>query len=222
MMVQADESIAHNSFPPTGYSMNTNQFRRFAFAGIVSLSLLGGCANAPSSTSGWMALYDRGSNLNDWTLVGDANWRIQEDSIVADLLRSKTPGYLVSKKIYDNFEIRSEVWVDSHTNSGIFIRCQDPTKIGADNCYEVNIWDTRPDPSYGTGAIVDIAKVSPMPRAGGQWNVMEITARGDLLVVRLNGQETVNVRHSGLAKGHIALQYGSGVVKFRQVLIKPI
>jgi hypothetical protein len=28
----------------------------------------------------------------------------------------------------------------------------------------VNIWDTRPDPSYGTGAIVDVAKVDPMPK----------------------------------------------------------
>ncbi|MDI9331106.1 MAG: DUF1080 domain-containing protein [Alphaproteobacteria bacterium] len=196
--------------------------RRATWCCALSLTLLAGCASAPTSTSGWTPMFDRGSNLNDWTLAGDANWRIQDDAIVADLLRSKTPGYLVSKKIYDNTEIRAEVWVDSQTNSGIFIRCQDPNKIGADNCYEVNIWDTRPDPSYGTGAIVDVAKVSPMPKAGGQWNVLEITAQGDLLVVRLNGQETVRVRNAKLAKGHIALQYGSGIVKFRQVLIKPI
>ena len=104
----------------------------------------------------------------------------------------------------------------------LFRSCQDPSKIGADNCYEVNIWDTRPDPSYGTGAIVDVAKVSPMPRAGGQWNVMEITAKGDALTVKLNGVVTVNARNGKFSKGHIALQYGSGVVKFRQVLIKSL
>ena len=187
-----------------------------------ALLALTGCANLPGSTAGWTPLYDKGSNLNDWTLVGDANWRLQDNAIQADYLRGKVPSYLVSKAVYSDYEIRAEFWVDSQTNSGIFIRCQDPAKIGADNCYEVNIWDTRPDPSYGTGAIVDVAKVSPMPRAGGQWNVMEIKAQGDMLTVKLNGAVTVNVKNGKHAKGHIALQYGSGVVKFRQLLIKPL
>jgi len=55
----------------------------------------------------------------------------------------------------------------------------------------VNIYDKRPEPSYGTGAIVDVAKVSPMPKAGGQWNVYEITAKGPQLIVTLNGNRTV-------------------------------
>jgi hypothetical protein len=42
----------------------------------------------------------------------------------------------------------------------------------------VNIYDQRPDPSYGTGAIVNFAKVEPMPKAGGKWNTYEITAKG--------------------------------------------
>lgn len=188
----------------------------------LALTVLTGCATAPGSSVGWTPLYDKGSNLNDWTLVGDANWRLQDDAIQADFLRGKVPSYLVSKAQYTDYHIRAEFWVDSQTNSGIFIRCQDPTKIGADNCYEVNIWDTRPDPTYGTGAIVDVAKVSPMPRAGGQWNVMEITAQGDALTVKLNGVVTSSARNNKWTKGHIALQYGSGVVKFKQVLIKPI
>jgi len=47
-------------------------------------------------------------------------------------------------------------------NSGIFIRCEDPKKPGAKICYECNIFDTWPDPSYGTGAIVYHAEVNPM------------------------------------------------------------
>lgn len=190
--------------------------------GAVTLTALTGCATAPGASAGWTPLYDKGNNLNDWTLVGDANWRIQDDALTADFLRGKVPSYLVSKAQYTDYQIRAEFWVDSQTNSGIFIRCQDPAKIGADNCYEVNIWDTRPDPTYGTGAIVDVAKVSPMPRAGGQWNVMEITAQGDSLTVKLNGVVSSSARNNKWAKGHIALQYGSGVVKFKQVLIKPI
>jgi hypothetical protein len=38
----------------------------------------------------------------------------------------------------------------------------------------------------------------------------------------LNGQKTVEVEHSQLKSGPIALQYGSGVVKFRKVQIRPL
>ena len=41
---------------------------------------------------------------------------------------------LVSKNSYKDFQIRAEFWADHTTNSGIFIRCTDPKKIGADNC----------------------------------------------------------------------------------------
>jgi hypothetical protein len=78
--------------------------------------------------------------------------------------------------------------------------------------YEVNIWDTRPDPSYGTGAIVGLAKVKPMPRAGGKWNVYEITAKGSTFTVTLNGQKTADgAQDTKFASRRIALQHGLGV-----------
>lgn len=197
--------------------------RTFSTALSLSVALLAGCAQPPLSghaDGAWITLFDSQSNLNQWTVVGDANWRIQDGALQADFLRSKGPSYLVTKKEYQNAEIRAEVWVDSETNSGIFIRCQKADTIGADSCYEINIWDTRPDPSYGTGAIVDVAKVSPMPRAGGQWNTLEISAQGDQLTVRLNGQVTAQARDTKHAKGYLALQYGSGIVKFRKVQIR--
>jgi Domain of Unknown Function (DUF1080) len=120
----------------------------------------------------------------------------------------------VSKNSYTDFQIRAEVWVDPAANSGIFIRCTDPQKISSKNSYEVNIYDQRPDPDYGTGAIVDVAKVSPMPKAGGRWNTLEITARGPQLTVILNGARTVNVQDGKYARGPIALQYSAGIVNF--------
>ena len=124
---------------------------------------------------------------------------------------------------YRDFEIRAEVWVNDEANSGIFIRCSDPQKVGSANAYEVNIFDQRPDPSYGTGSIVEVAKVSPMPKAGGRWNTLEIVAKGSKFSVVFNGTRTVeNAEDSKFASGPIALQYGKGIVKFRKVQIKPI
>ena len=102
-------------------------------------------------------------------------------------------------------------------------RCTNPKEITSKNAYEVNIYDTRPDPSYGTGAIVDVAKVNPMPRAGGQWNTMEIIAQGPRMTVIFNGKVTVDgASDSRNPAGPIALQYNSGIIKFRKLMIRPL
>jgi hypothetical protein len=184
-----------------------------------------GCASpmASQTQAGWTMLLD-GSSLAQWDQIGNANWRLMDGAAQAD----KGVGFLVSKSSYTDFEIRAEFWVDSDANSGIFIRLSDSKNVTAANSYEVNIYDKRPDPLYGTGAIVDIAKVSPMPKAGGQWNVYEITAKGTRLTVKLNGIQTADVTDSKHASGPIALQYApgvvkdAGVVKFRKVQIRAL
>jgi hypothetical protein len=173
---------------------------------------------------GWTSLFDGKSLDAHWNKIGDADWKVDDGAAVA----TKGTGYLVSKQPYGDFQLRAEFWANDETNSGIFIRCSDPEKIGGDTCYEVNIFDKRPDPSYGTGAIVNVAKVDPMPKAAGKWNTYEITAQGPHLVVVLNGVKTADVQDSKLARGAIALQEGTGankkegVIKFRKVEIKPL
>jgi hypothetical protein len=200
---------------------------------LVAVALLGialvvaGCSMIPGMDGGWTTLVDgTAKSLDNFNRIGDANWRVEDGAVVADKGKG---GYLVSKNSYKDFQIRAEFWADHTTNSGIFLRAQDPNKIGADTAYEVNIFDQRPDPTYGTGAIVNVAKVVPMPKAGGKWNTYEITARGTNLVVVLNGQKTVDVNDSKRAQGPFALQFGNGAkdapggaIKFRKVEIKPL
>jgi Domain of Unknown Function (DUF1080) len=181
-------------------------------------------AHQAAGQAGWVTLFD-GKNLDNWNKIGDANWTLADGAVTAD----KGSGFLVSKNSYGNFELRAEFWVDDDANSGIFIRCTDPDKVTGTNAYEVNIFDKRPDPTYGTGAIVNVAKVEPMPKAGGKWNVYDITAKGPEFTVILNGQKTVDgAKDAKFANGRIALQYGEGavkgkgVVKFRKVEIRPL
>jgi hypothetical protein len=184
----------------------------------IVLMVFGCSQRAPDRTDpGWITLLD-GTTLDNWNAVGDANWRVADGVVQAD----RGVGYLVSKNSYADFQIRAEFWADADANSGIFIRCSDPQQITPATAYEVNIYDKRPDPSYGTGAIVDVAKVAPMPKAGGRWNTFEITAKGPRLTVVLNGVRTVDVNDSNYARGPIALQYGAGVVKFRKLQIRPL
>jgi hypothetical protein len=170
------------------------------------------------SGPGWITLVD-GKTMGDWDTVGEANWRLEDGALVADKGKA---AHLVSKNKYKDFQVYAEFWASDDANSGIFIRCADPKKPGAKSCYEVNIFDQRKDPSYGTGAIVDFAEVDPMPKAGGKWNTFEITAKGRDISVMLNGQKTVQLRNGMFEEGPLTLQYASGVIKFRKVAIKPL
>ena len=189
--------------------------------------IFAGCAVQPPGPQ-WVTLIDGDKGLENWNRIGDANWRAEGGAIVADKGKS---GFLVSKNSYKDFEIYAEFWAETDTNSGIFIRASDPNKVGADNSYEVNIWDIRPDPIYGTGAIVDFAAV-PVPivnKAGGKWNTYEISAKGTELTVKLNGVVTVSTQNGKYASGPFALQFGpgvkgvtGGVIKWRKVQIKSL
>ncbi len=199
-------------------------------AGLLAIAFtVVGCAHTGGqSDAGWITLVDGASGLENFDRIGDANWRAESGAIVADKGKG---GYLVSKNSYKDFEIRAEFWAETDTNSGVFLRCSDPAKVGSVTCYEVNVWDIRPEPKYGTGAIVDLAAVPvpPVYKAGGRWNTYEITAKGTQLTVKLNGIQTVSVQDGRHASGPFALQYGPGVqgrqggpIKWRKVQIRPL
>ena len=180
---------------------------------------------APQATAqsgpGWTVLLDA-KNMGDWDRTNETNWRLEDGAVVADKKPEKGTAHLVTKNKYKDFEIYAEFWASDDANSGIFLRCQDPKNPGAKTCYEVNIFDKRKDPTYGTGAIVYFAEVNPMPKAGGRWNTYEITAKGRQITVVLNGQKTVDLHNGMFEEGPFTLQYGEGVIKFRKVAIKPL
>jgi len=187
---------------------------------MLSLVVIGLVALSPASVSaqgGWTTLFD-GSTLDGWNPIGNANWELEDGAVQAD----SGSGFLVTPQSYGDFELTLEFWVDEPANSGIFIRCADATSVTDRNSYEVNIYDTRADQSYRTGGIVHIASPTSVINAGGQWNTYEITARGEHLMVTLNGTQVVDVEDAQFADGPIALQYGAGVVKFRNVRIRTL
>ena len=195
--------------------------KRLSFIAALAVGVAAfGCAQLRSG-AGWVTLFD-GKNLDGWTRVGGANWTLADGVVQADRSSTKGSSYLVSKEDYGDFELRVEFWVSDNANSGIYMRCADRHKIADTSCYEANIFDQRPDPSYGTGAITRIAKIAHMPKAGGRWNTYDVTLKGSDLRLVLNGAETVRAHDEKLKRGPIALQWGAGVVKFRKVEIKPL
>ena len=93
-----------------------------SIACLTALSI-GGVANAQNS-DGFTDLID-GVSLSGWNIIGSANWVIGNGIVEGN----KPSGFLVSTKSYKNFVIKAEFYAESNTNSGIFIRCQDPNKV---------------------------------------------------------------------------------------------
>jgi hypothetical protein len=185
---------------------------------------IGAAPPAGAQGAGWVALFD-GKNLDNFNKVGDANWRIEDGAVVAD----KGVGFLVSKNPYADYQLRVEFWADDDVNSGIYMRCSNPSEPTDKSCYEANIYDKRPDPTFGTGAIVHLAKIDTPTKVGGKWNTYEITAKGPEITVVLNGQTTVKgLKDEQFKSGPVALQYGAsvvkdkGVIKFRKVEIRAL
>ena len=199
------------------------KIRAFALAtGFLAATLATLAPHAAASQSGpeWVTLIDS-NNMGDWDLFRESNWRLEDGAVVADNNTGKA-AYLVSKESYKDFKLHIEFWASDDANSGIFFRCSDTMNINDRTCYEANIFDQRKDPTYGTGAIVRHIEVDPMPKAGGKWNTYEITVKGRQITVVFNGTKTAELRSGLLTEGPFALQHGKGVIKFRNVAIKPL
>ncbi len=182
---------------------------------LVLLAACGGGSN--TDAEGWRTLLG-GSNLSGWDVLGDANWHVENRAARAD--QSTAASFLVSEDSFADFELELEFWVDSQANSGVFLRCQNAGTIADTSCYEVNIFDARPDQTYRTGSIVNVAEPAEFVYTGGQWNRMKVTADGPRLQVTLNGRALVDTKDSRFSSGPIALQYAAGTVMFRNVRIR--
>lgn len=158
------------------------------------------------------------TDISNWNQVGDANWRMEDGDLVAD----SGNGFVVLPGVYSDIEINLEFWADENSNSGVFVRCPDAGEISGDTCYEVNIYDTREDQTGASGAIVRVAPSSQKMITEGRWNTYRIRAEGTHIVVILNDIETVNIEDDRLAEGYVALQFGTGGLKFRNVRIQPL
>ena len=117
--------------------------RRMCHAGLLALA-------APAlarAQAGFQPMFN-GRDFTGWERIGNANWRFEDGAAVAD----RGVGFLVTARDYANFRLRTEFFAETHTNSGIFIRCTNPTTVNSNNSYEVNIWDERPPAACRPGS----------------------------------------------------------------------
>ena len=194
------------------------------WAPVLAAALLSACAS--TGGGGWTTLLDGETGLDNFTRDGEANWRAEGGAIMAD---KGAGGFLVSKQSFGDYQLRVEFFPDDNANSGIYMRCQVREKLTDRLCHEANILDQRPDQTFATGGIVHVGKLLQPVKAGGKWNVYEITAQRRKITVVLNGIKTAEIDNAEHLSGPVALQFGNlpnnvpgGAIRFRKVQVRPL
>jgi len=193
--------------------------------------------------AGWRSLFD-GKTLNGWTSIGELKWTVVDGAMVGDAASqpaakplpppANSPGkpitwatgFLRSVETFDDFELTVEFWSEEDSNSGLFIRVGTPTNPNSlGGGYEINISD--PHATSPTGSIVGVHSTLPYHvKSAGKWSRFDVVADGPHIVVKVNGETLTDVRDEKLKAGALGFQAGgptgSGVIKFRNIKIRPL
>lgn len=167
---------------------------------------------------GWISLFD-GSSLFGWRLAPDAQWRVEDGSLVAD---SGAPNLLMYPFSFSDFEFRCEFKLEENGNSGVFLRSASKINSVAKDTYELNICDDHK--SFPTGSFVERAAVQDVPAVDGDWHSFHVLCKGEKLVVKLDNvmvHDLTDDTEFGRADGMIGLQYRTGRIAFRNIFVKP-
>ena len=170
------------------------------------------------SEPNWVILF-AGHDLSSFNAVGDAEWNIIDDYVEAD---GYVNSFLVTRGRYTDFLLQAEFWPGAGANSGIFIRNLNADAISAADGYEINIYDTNPNPDNRTGSVVNHLPPMTTVATEEQWNTYEITAQGNRITVTVNGTLTANLEDETHANGPIAFQNNGGLIRFRNIRLRPL
>ncbi len=140
----------------------------------------------------WVPLFN-GKDLSGWKPTHNAVWKAENGILTGHWgAREHGGGWLLTERDFSDFILRVEFRGDpKQTNSGVAIRdplhgAQNPTYSG----YEIQIHDD-PQVPWPTGSIFGELRAKYRPLKDEGWNTFEITARGPLISVILNGEKIV-------------------------------
>ncbi|MEM7697505.1 MAG: DUF1080 domain-containing protein [Verrucomicrobiota bacterium] len=153
-------------------------------------------------------LFD-GSNLDAWEF-GEGAWSIADDgSMTCHMTTRKGKdgkeqqvgmGYIWTAEDYAHFELKLEYKLTEGANSGVFFRTDpnNPVQGG----FEIQLMDTpgfaaakgrEVEAKKANGSFYDALAPSSDPgKPIGEWNTLVLSVRGDLLTLKMNGQEIIS------------------------------
>jgi hypothetical protein len=174
------------------------------------------------------------NDLSGWKLVeaDRANgWSVKEGVLINDPVQKEGAehvnyGNIRTEKEFEDFNLKLEVNVPAHSNSGVYLRGR----------YEIQVSDSYGSPlnPHNMGALY--SRLTPVVNAekpAGEWQSMDITLCDRHLTVVLNGKTIIDnqpvygptggaLTSDVFAPGPLYLQGDHGKVSYRNLVLTPI
>ena len=154
---------------------------------------------AEEEAAGWELLFD-GEDLGKWRNFKsdglNAQWVAENGTMK---LTGKGGGDILTRKIYENFDLRLEWQIAEGGNSGIFILVDEEGRFIYSHAPEIQILDNERHSdnqidSHLSGSLYDMVPSHPSShRAAGEWNQVRILFQDGFLQVWQNGVATVTI-----------------------------
>jgi 3-keto-disaccharide hydrolase len=179
-------------------------------------ALLLSCGGAVVSTDAgnWEPLFN-GADLSGWENVGDANWKVEDGTIVVRREQGQTnKGWLVTEREFADFKLRLEFKTEHDKfNSGVLIRDPGHAKVGrpAFNGFEVQLLNHQDGKAVNpSGSIYDLARAYPHQIEPDAWTEIEIHCVGDRISTFIEGEKSAEAHTRRSFLGAIGLQMHGG------------
>jgi hypothetical protein len=195
--------------------------------------LLLASAVAGYAEEGFTPLFN-GKDLSGWIVDTPGLWRVEEGGVVAKSPGLKYNDFLRTSKHYGDFILKASFRLaNGYGNSGIQFRSKPVPDSHEVSGYQADIgqqyWGCLYDESRRKRVLVQAAPESLKTLNKDGWNDYTVTARGNHIVIELNGVKTVDYIETepGIeTSGFIALQIHSSPapteVHFRNVRIREL
>lgn len=216
---------------------------RILLAGIVSWGLAQAAERKPvalfngKDLSGWTHyLWDAAAKKQDTVTPMAAVWSVRDGLLFC---KGQPTGYIRTVKEYGNYKLSLEWrWPEDTTrgNNGVLVHTTTPNALGQwPKSIEVQLATGNAGDFWVIGTTLEVPDLEKRRQGRrhlnltdnsekpfGQWNRMEITAKGDEIIVYVNGDLVNHATRCSATRGAIALQSEGAAVSFRNIHLTPL
>ncbi len=197
---------------------------------------------ASADDAGTVALFN-GKDLAGWTFDTDEEgvamedvWSVDEEGVL-NCVGNPRGSLRTKKEDYSDYVLTVEWrWPGQGGNNGVLVHASTPRALGvwpksievqlaADNAGDFWVIGTELDVENEASRVkgrrhINLTDGSEKPLS--EWNQMEITCRGDEVLVKVNGQLVNHATNCNVTEGAICLQSEGTPIQFRNVHLRPL
>lgn len=184
-----------------------------------------------------------GKDFSGWTYhLSDPDAKMEDVWSIDDgviICQGKPSGYLKTKEDFENYRLTLQWrWKPGGQggNSGVLVHTTTPGAIGVwPKSVEVQLAHENAGDFWVIGTDLDVPNEEERKKGRrhlnltdgaekpvGEWNTMEITCRGDEVIVKVNDELVNHATNATQTKGAISLQSEGTEVHFRNIQLTPL